>query len=251
MLAFLIGFVPPSQFSHSSVVVYGLLILAGILLIGVVPPLLLYRLRKPSWKMTPAVGERSRRHGAGRQRRCGGHQAVSCGHFLCSRRASRFQRPLGHRLDRRHERRAGRGFGAASSQAAMGYRGRPDRLAGRRTADLQARQERRSSPAQSRPGRRPVCRPPSRRSGRSQDARSTFSETTGGPICANPSGALTKGLQDQQLSNGAATVGSRPIRVDRQVFYGEELVVSVYCPAKLAALHTYVNGNAFYRVIRK
>ena len=75
--------------------------------------------------------------------------------------------------------------------------------------------------------------------------------TTGGPVCANPSGALTKALQDQQLSNGAATVGSRPIRVDRQVFYGEELVVSVYCPAKLAALRTYVNGNAYYRVIRK
>src|SRR5271166_574848 len=55
VLAFLIGFVPPSQFSHSSVVVYGLLILAGILLIGVLPPLLLYRLRKPSWKMTPAT----------------------------------------------------------------------------------------------------------------------------------------------------------------------------------------------------
>jgi amino acid transporter len=49
--AILIGFVPPSQFGHASPVVYGLLILAGVLLIGVLPPLLLYRLRKPSWKL--------------------------------------------------------------------------------------------------------------------------------------------------------------------------------------------------------
>src|SRR5271165_2955160 len=55
VLAFLIGFVPPSQFSHTSPLLYGLLILAGIVLLGVVPPLLLYRLRKPSWKLTPAV----------------------------------------------------------------------------------------------------------------------------------------------------------------------------------------------------
>ncbi len=76
--------------------------------------------------------------------------------------------------------------------------------------------------------------------------------TTGGPVCANPSGALTKALQDQQLSNGAATVGSRPIRVDRQVFYGEELVV-IRCTARRSSprYRTYVNGNAYYPVIRK
>ena len=39
VLAILIGFVPPSQFSSSSPVVYGLLILAGILVLGVLPPL--------------------------------------------------------------------------------------------------------------------------------------------------------------------------------------------------------------------
>jgi amino acid transporter len=41
VLAFLIGFVPPSQFGHSQPLVYGLLILAGILALGVIPPLLL------------------------------------------------------------------------------------------------------------------------------------------------------------------------------------------------------------------
>jgi amino acid transporter len=49
--AILIGFVPPAQFGHTSPVVYGLLVLGGGLLIGVLPPVLLYRFRKPSWKL--------------------------------------------------------------------------------------------------------------------------------------------------------------------------------------------------------
>ena len=50
LTAFLIGFVAPSQLAHTSPVGYGLLILGGILVIGVLPPLLLLRFRKPGWK---------------------------------------------------------------------------------------------------------------------------------------------------------------------------------------------------------
>jgi amino acid transporter len=50
--ALVIGFVPPSQFGHSNPLVYAVLILAGILAIGILPPLLLDRLRKPGWKAT-------------------------------------------------------------------------------------------------------------------------------------------------------------------------------------------------------
>jgi amino acid transporter len=49
--AFLIGFVAPSQLAHTSPVLYALLIAAGIVVIGILPPLLLVRLRKPSWKL--------------------------------------------------------------------------------------------------------------------------------------------------------------------------------------------------------
>ncbi len=52
LLAFLIGFVSPSQFGHSNPLVYASLILAGILAIGVLPPFLLHRFRKPAWKST-------------------------------------------------------------------------------------------------------------------------------------------------------------------------------------------------------
>jgi amino acid transporter len=54
--AFMIGFVPPSQLGHQSPLLYASLILAGILAIGIIPPLLLGRLRKPGWK-SAVIGE--------------------------------------------------------------------------------------------------------------------------------------------------------------------------------------------------
>src|SRR5215469_10922477 len=54
--ALVIGFVPPSQFGHSDPLVYAVLILAGILTIGILPPLLMDRLRRPQWKATPDGG---------------------------------------------------------------------------------------------------------------------------------------------------------------------------------------------------
>jgi glutamate:GABA antiporter len=47
--ALIIGFVPPAQFGTSSPVLYGAAILLGILIVGVLPPLLLHRLRRPGW----------------------------------------------------------------------------------------------------------------------------------------------------------------------------------------------------------
>ncbi len=58
--AFLIGFVAPSQLAHTSPVAYALLILAGILTIGILPPLLLLRFRKPGWKAPPAPNDNPR-----------------------------------------------------------------------------------------------------------------------------------------------------------------------------------------------
>jgi len=49
--ALVIGFVAPSQFGHTNRLLYALLILGGIIVIGIVPPLLMDRLRKPGWKV--------------------------------------------------------------------------------------------------------------------------------------------------------------------------------------------------------
>jgi amino acid transporter len=50
--ALVIGFVPPSQFGNLNPVGYVLLILAGIVLVGILPPFLLDRFRKPDWKVS-------------------------------------------------------------------------------------------------------------------------------------------------------------------------------------------------------
>ena len=43
---------PGLQFGHFNPLIYAALIFAGILAIGIAPPLLLDRLRKPEWKAT-------------------------------------------------------------------------------------------------------------------------------------------------------------------------------------------------------
>ncbi len=48
--ACIIGLLPPSQLGHANTPVYVCGMLAGVLLIGVLPPTLLYRLRRPEWK---------------------------------------------------------------------------------------------------------------------------------------------------------------------------------------------------------
>ena len=48
--ACLVGLLPPSQLGQASTPMYASAMLAGVLLIGVLPPVLLYRLRKPEWK---------------------------------------------------------------------------------------------------------------------------------------------------------------------------------------------------------
>jgi amino acid transporter len=57
--AFLIGFVAPSQLAHTGPVGYALLILAGVVTIGILPPLLLLRFRKPGWKTASAPDDAS------------------------------------------------------------------------------------------------------------------------------------------------------------------------------------------------
>jgi glutamate:GABA antiporter len=63
--AFAIGFIPPSQFGEGNGLLYAVLILAGILIIGILPAFLFYGLRKPSWKIDPAATEGATEAAAG------------------------------------------------------------------------------------------------------------------------------------------------------------------------------------------
>ena len=48
--ACVIGLLPPSQLGHITMLPYLLALLLATLLVGVVPPLVLHRLRRPAWK---------------------------------------------------------------------------------------------------------------------------------------------------------------------------------------------------------
>lgn len=55
--AIMIGFVPPSQFADGNGGVFVAIVGAGVLLLGLVIPLLLIKLRKPSWQVSTASSE--------------------------------------------------------------------------------------------------------------------------------------------------------------------------------------------------
>lgn len=59
--------------------------------------------------------------------------------------------------------------------------------------------------------------------------------TDGGAVCDNPANALGKAVLNDQLTNGADFVGRRPVRVDRRILVGEALILQTYCPDKLEA----------------
>jgi amino acid transporter len=53
LVAGVVGLLPPSQLGHANAPLYAFAMLAGVLLIGVLPPALLYRFRRNEWKAGP------------------------------------------------------------------------------------------------------------------------------------------------------------------------------------------------------
>ena len=64
----------------------------------------------------------------------------------------------------------------------------------------------------------------------------------GGPVCADPGGALNKATAQAQMSNGAAGPGMRPIIADARILAGEALVLKIYCPDQLPSYQNFVNN---------
>jgi hypothetical protein len=57
--------------------------------------------------------------------------------------------------------------------------------------------------------------------------------TDGGAVCDNPASALGRAALFQELYNGAAFVGRRPVIADTDVLKGELLILNTYCPEKV------------------
>jgi amino acid transporter len=233
VLAILIGFVPPSQFGHTSPLVYGLFILLGIVLIGVAPPLLLYRLRKPSWKTAEDTG--SPAPAAAAQTAAPAPAAAAPASSNGDSTNGDSTNGAGHSPPR--DVVPWLVGGLLVVLAVLGIvvfkQGHDERIARDRADQLAAlyRSHDLSVPV----SRKTVIR--------------VFGKD-GGAVCDNPNGALSRATQAQQLATGG-NVGSRPIRTDRRVVAGEELILQVYCPSKLPAYRQYVDSKRFDRVIRR
>jgi len=251
VLAFVIGFVPPSQFGHSNPVLYGLLILVGILVLGVLPPFLLYRLRKPSWKKPaaapaadgaggPAAAAASAPAGSGTPASptAGIPAPRTAGTLAPADGGSAAAAASGGTAPRRQNRLVGWIIGLVIVALAVG-----GEFAYKQGVDNQAAQSK-ANQVTALFARHGLTVP--------VDHKTLIAVlgTDGGPVCDQPTAALTKALQDAQLSNGAASVGSRPTRASSRVVTGEALVLQVYCPGKLPAYEQYVNARHYFNVIR-
>jgi hypothetical protein len=74
--------------------------------------------------------------------------------------------------------------------------------------------------------------------------------TDGGAVCDNPSSALGRATLLDQMVNGAATVGRRPVIVDRRVILGELAILQVYCPDEVQDFRDHFDDLEFDDVIR-
>ncbi|MFJ3214451.1 hypothetical protein ACIPLC_00795 [Kitasatospora sp. NPDC086801] len=73
----------------------------------------------------------------------------------------------------------------------------------------------------------------------------------GGAVCANPSNALTQAQWTSAMSNGADGPGQRPVPSDRDAVRAEAIVLSVYCPGKLAGIQDRIDDLNLQDTVRK
>jgi hypothetical protein len=72
----------------------------------------------------------------------------------------------------------------------------------------------------------------------------------GGNVCDNPASSLGRAVLFDQLTNGAAFVGRRPVIVDRDLIRGEALILQTYCPDKLQEYQDKFDDLKFDNVIK-
>lgn len=83
----------------------------------------------------------------------------------------------------------------------------------------------------------------------SQDTIVNLLGTDGGVVCSDPGGAMRKALVDQQIVNGAAFVGQRPIIGEVRLVEGTVKVLEVYCPDKVESFRQAVADYKYDNVV--
>jgi len=229
VLAFLIGFIPPSQFSGGGVG-YVLLIALGVGTIGFLAPAALLHFRRASWKtaqpqaggngqVAPQNGQAELQNG---KSPANGDAPVQTAAPSTARKHSPWLYGL-----------IGAGAAALAAWGVIAYHGHKQTQA----ATAKAEQLQASFKAAGLPGY--------------ADTRTIARTlgTDGGAVCDTPE-TLAKALLAQQLSNGAGGPGRRPVEVASRTVKGETLILQIYCPDKLDGFQSFVKDLRFKGVIR-
>lgn len=227
--AIIIGFVPPSQFESGSGAAYAFLILAGTGLIGLIPPLLFLRLRKPSWKVPNAEGSEGSDEGGDDPAAAEIPPAERPTTVEPMVAAASIPAPPPPAVLPAEEPSSGGGHRwiywlVGAVVVVLLVIGLITFSGEKKDAEAQAKAQQLTQAYQQ--AGLPV--PPS------QDTIITVLGTDGGAVCENPANALGKAALLDQIANGADFVGRRPVIVDSRVLKGETLILQTYCPEKLA-----------------
>jgi amino acid transporter len=230
VLAFLIGFIPPSQFAGGGVG-YVLLIALGVGTIGLLAPFAILHFARPSWKTAQpqAAGNGEVASQNGNAARQNGDASPENGNVAAADAEpspSKKQHVWLYVV-----------IGAVATGLAIwgvtAYRGHEaTQEANAKAAQLQDRFKAAGLPTYA----------------DTDDVARTLG-TDGGAVCASPE-RIAQGLLKQQLSNGAGGPGQRPVTVARQTVQGELLILQTYCPEKAPEFQKFVNSLDYAEVVR-
>jgi amino acid transporter len=239
--AIIIGFVPPSQFESGSGAAYAFLILAGTGLIGLIPPALFLRLRKPNWKTPEGAGTDEGAAPAAAEMPPV-EKPATVEPTAAAAPASAPPPPPALPAEEPSSRGGHRWIYwlVGAVVVVLLVIGLITFSGEKKNAEAQAKAQQLTQAYQQ--AGLPV--PPS------QDTIITALGTDGGAVCENPANALGKAALFDQINNGADFVGRRPIIVDLRIVKGEALILQTYCPEKLPKYEETIAHLKYEQTIR-
>jgi amino acid transporter len=271
--AFLIGFVPPSQFENGDTLTYIAIVGGGVLLIGFVIPGVTYMMRKPSWK-TVTVEEAGLEEERPMEAAAAAPEAAPTSPEAVPTFAAA---PLQGGADAEEE--LVRAQEPALVEGGPGEPPTPD----------QPGYDPERHPTVDHPGRRRLIyaavgfvvgaavvwgllslddkRKDEEAQAKADEVIASFEAqgynppqkdllvnllgTDGGKVCEDPGSTLNSALHRINLANGAAHVGTRPIIADEDVVTGELLILDVYCPDKAQQARDYLEDLKYDDVVHQ
>jgi hypothetical protein len=228
--AFVIGFVPPSQFESGSAGAYVLLILVGTGLIGLLPAWLFLKFRKPNWKVPETAVAAATAAPEAPPASAATTPEVREPEPETPPPAPPEPEPEKPEPEDHHNRWMYWGIGAAVVVLIIVG------LFAFSAAKNNTQAQQKAQQLEQKFTQLGLPVPAST----NDIARSLG--TDGGAVCANPANALGKATLNDMIDNGADFVGRRPVIIDRRILLGEAAILQTYCPEKAKAYQDKINS---------